>query len=214
MDKAPLEHVKSRSSKFHGTPPRGLDNIPRSVSHAGKFGRIFRNLEPLASDSGALVKLAGTMIEKPEDVEDPKAASNNARISAGFTYLGQFIDHDLTFDPCWQLKNNYDPHAPDDFRTPRFDLDSVYGRGLDDSPFLYDGYKFVIGRNDAKEEDLPRSPNGRAIIGDPRNDENLIVSQLQVAFFRYHNAVVDALPAVPTRFDDAREIVRVHFPWK
>src|SRR2546425_6459420 len=92
MDKAPLEHVKSRSSKFHGTPPRGLDNVPRSVSQAGKFGRIFRNLEALASDSGALAKLAGTMIEKPEDVEDPKAASNNARMSAGFTYLGQFID--------------------------------------------------------------------------------------------------------------------------
>src|SRR5207245_3085511 len=62
-------------------------------------------------------------------------------------------------------------------------------------------------------EDLPRSPNGRAIIGDPRNDENLIVSQLQLAFLRYHNAVVDALPGVPTRFDDARELVRFHYQW-
>ena len=213
MDKTPPEDVKSRSEKFHGTPPRGLDNIPRSVSQPARFGRIFRNLEPLASDSAALLKLAGTMIEKPEDVEDAKAASNNARMSAGFTYLGQFIDHDLTFDPVSKLQSDNDPDALEDFRTPRFDLDSVYGRGRDDSPFLYDGEKFVIGKNDPNEEDLPRSPNGRAIIGDPRNDENLIVSQLQLAFLRYHNAVVDALPPVPTRFDDARELVRFHYQW-
>ena len=62
MDKTPPEDVKSRSEKFHGTPPRGLDNIPRSVSQPARFGRIFRNLEPLASDSAALLKLAGTMI--------------------------------------------------------------------------------------------------------------------------------------------------------
>src|SRR5207244_5932836 len=91
--------------------------------------------------------------------------------------------------------------------------DRVFCSGRDDCSFLYDGDKFVIGSNDAKEEDLPRSPNGRAIIGDPRNDENLIVSQLQLAFLRYHNAVVDALPAVPTRFDDARELVRFHYQW-
>src|SRR5207247_6668308 len=213
MDKAPLEDLQARSPRFHGTRSAGLDSIPRSVSQPARFGRIFRNLEPLASDSAALVKLAGTMIEKPEDFEDTNAASNNARMSAGFTYVGQFIDHDLTFDPVSKLQSDNDPDALEDFRTPRFDLDSVYGRGRDDSPFLYDGEKFVIGKNDSNEEDLPRSPNGRAIIGDPRNDENLIVSQLQLAFLRYHNAVVDALPPVPTRFDDARELVRFHYQW-
>ncbi len=204
---------RTKGAKFHGAPPRGLDNLPRSTSHAGRFGRLFHNLEPLDADADSLVKLAGSMIELPEDVEDPDAASNNQRMSAGFTYLGQFIDHDLTFDPVSNLQRDNDPDALEDFRTPRFDLDSVYGRGRDDSPFLYDGEKFVIGINESGEEDLPRSPNGRALLGDPRNDENLIVSQLHLAFMKFHNAVVDALPAGSNRFEDARETVRRHYQW-
>jgi hypothetical protein len=43
--------------------------------------------------------------------------------------LGQFIDHDLTFDPVSQLGVKTDPNALHNFRTPHFDLDSVYGAG-------------------------------------------------------------------------------------
>src|SRR5712692_2426354 len=112
------------------------------------------------------------------------------------TEVGESGGHDLTFDPVSKLQRDNDPDALEDFRTPRFDLDNVYGRGPDESPFLYDANseKFVIGKNGVGEEDLPRSPNVRALIGDPRNDENLIVSQLHLAFLKYHNAVVDALP--------------------
>lgn len=72
----------------------------------------------------------------------------NQGINAGYTYLGQFIDHDLTFDPASSLQKQDDPDALVDFRTPRFDLDNIYGRGPDDQPYLYeeDGRLLQLGR--------------------------------------------------------------------
>ena len=64
-------------------------------------------------------------------------------IPSGYTYLGQFIDHDLTFDPASSLQRQNDPEALVNFRTPRFDLDSVYGRGPDDQPYMYE----LVGRD-------------------------------------------------------------------
>ena len=142
-----------------------------------------------------------------EETDDP-VASDNTSIPAGFTYLGQFIDHDITFDPVSKLDERYDPEALVNFRTPRFDLDSVYGSGPDDQPFLYDweseppGAKLLVGRpptrcrgRGLRPADLPRNRQGRALIGDARNDENVIVAQLHLLFIRFHNAVVDHLAA-------------------
>ena len=66
-------------------------------------------------------------------------------IPALYTYFGQFIDHDLTFDPEPSFKKVKDLDAVIDFRTAAFDLDNVYGRGKDDQPYLYEGDKFVLG---------------------------------------------------------------------
>ncbi|SFI23012.1 Animal haem peroxidase [Planctomicrobium piriforme] len=136
--------------------------------------------------------------------------------------LGQFIDHDLTFDPASSLQKVNDPDALVDFRTPRFDLDNLYGRGPDDQPYMYqgDGVRFVLGRaltgnsDDASSRDLQRTAGGRAIIGDPRNDENVIISQLQAAFLRFHNRVADVLKASgPRDFAKVQEVVRWHYQW-
>ena len=202
---------------FHGTEQRGLSIVVRSAMFEGRFGRMFRNLSPSLPPDAALRKLAKQMVE-PEPkpgVEDE--SGDNPDIPAGFTYFGQFVDHDLTFDPTSQLQRDNDPDALTDFRTPRLDLDSVYGRGPDDVPFVYDrdGVHLLIGRNAEGDDDLPRNTNGRALLGDPRNDENLIVSQLALGFLKYHNQVVDALAETPARerFDEARRIVRWHFQW-
>jgi hypothetical protein len=156
----------------------------------------------------------------------------NPTISAGYTYLGQFIDHDITFDPVSSLDRFNDPDALQDFRTPRLDLDSLYGTGPDDQPFLYqaDGMHLLLGDDkdfDAarkKRPDLPRN-NGiprRALIGDKRNDENLIVSQLHCTFLRFHNAVMDRVlaerkPKKPEEFAaafaEAQRLVRWHYQW-
>ena len=73
-------------------------------------------------------------------MREPKgggAKLDNPKIPSGYTYFGQFIDHDITFDPISSLQRKNDPDALVDFRSPRFDLDSLYGSGPDDEPFLY-----------------------------------------------------------------------------
>src|SRR5437667_172630 len=203
---------------FHGSELRGLSAASRSPSFEGRFGRMFRNLPPLLPDDKDLEALARQMVE-PEPTGEEDTAGDNPDIPAGFTYFGQFVDHDLTFDPTSQLERDNDPDALVDFRTPRFDLDSVYGRGPDDQPFLYDedGVHLLIGHNKAGEDDLPRNAKARALLGDARNDENLIVSGLALGVLKFHNRVVDT-PSVASlppdrRFDKGRRIVRWHYQW-
>jgi hypothetical protein len=206
----------------------------------GRFGRMFRALPPAVFSEGDLAQLAGAMIadfEKPQDqtpeTADPPDDEENVgpdhsspAISAGYTYLGQFIDHDLTFDPASSLQKENDPDALVDFRTPRFDLDNIYGRGPDDQPYLYqpDGVRMLLGRkltgndSDPNARDVPRSnPDSgpkRALIGDPRNDENVIVSQLQATILRFHNRMADVLNAAkPDDFHRVQRQVRWHYQW-
>src|SRR5207244_5569277 len=119
-------------------------------------------------------------------------------IPAGYTYLGQFVGHDLTFDPASSLQRADDPEGLVDYRTPRFDLDCVYGRGPDDQPYLYrqDGIRMLLGEPLTGNEDdplargVPRHPAEgtepqRALVRDRRNDEHVIVSELQSPLPRY-----------------------------
>src|SRR4051794_16483308 len=163
-----------------------------------------------------------------------KPSADNPRIPAGYTYFGQFVDHDITFDPLSQLSKFNDPDALTNFRSPRFDLDSLYGEGPSGSPYLYEwhnadrrGVRLLEGRNPNQDangnalerRDLQRNAQGRAIIPDPRNDENIIVSQLQHAFIRFHNNVVEHVAtAQPTLrgaalFAEARRVVTWHYQW-
>jgi hypothetical protein len=157
-----------------------------------------------------------------------------SRIPAGFTYLGQFTDHDLTFDKTnVMLGQNVSPAQMLQARSPSLDLDSLYGAGPQDPGsakfFEPDGLHLRMGKTVAAEGipakqgfDLPRGAGNtqakkrRAIIPDPRNDENLAVAQSHLAFIRFHNRVVDTLPgSVPAsqRFDKARELVTKHYQW-
>ena len=141
-----------------------------------------------------LFELSKLMKAGSDTVKDGPDPEENLWVPAGYTYFGQFVDHDLTFDSTSSLAPADRPpqgsHVPSNLRTPRFDLDSVYGDGPDAQPFMYDadGASLIV-----QPEDLLRSPNGRAIIGDKRNDENSIVCQIQLGFIRYHNRVVQEL---------------------
>src|SRR3954447_913805 len=185
-------------SSHHSQPPRGLLNATRSPLYQARFGRMFPDALPgtYAADGDEktseanLAKLGSAMVAELDPPKDGQDAEESG-IPALYTYLGQFIDHDITFDPVSLLTKFKDPDGLVDFRTPALDLDNVYGRGPDDQPYLYeDGRLFALGDkltgSKHSANDLPRF-NGRALIGDPRNDENVIVSQLQGLFLQFHN---------------------------
>ena len=208
------------SLRHHGAPPRGLLNTPRRVSYDGRFGRLFQVLadQPAhdpesAEDQRTLRDLSESMRETEDDV-----SGDNRRIPAGYTYLGQLIDHDITFDPTSLLQRRNDEEGLINFRTPRFDLDSVYGSGPADEPFQYDSGRHSGFAMLLDGFDLPRNSQGVALIGDPRNDENGIVSQLHAAFLALHNVLLDraidqAGDATPDAFKVAQRQAQWHYQW-
>lgn len=210
----------------HGhSAPRGIRGVPLSSISSGRFGRMFRRLAPLPPlPDEALEALAEQMRDQsaPAGWGGQPQTGDNPRIPAGYTYLGQFIDHDITFDPASSLERQNDPDALHDFRTPRFDLDSLYGSGPADEPFQYErdsaGMRMLVESNRNGVEDLPRNSQDVALIGDPRNDENTIVGQLQLLFLRLHNKIgeqVTADDAVPAerKFEEAQRLLRWHYQW-
>lgn len=238
------ENTKPRST--HGGEARGLaaaHNLP-----FGRFGVMFPGALPAtALADAALEMLAQTMLQPDigAPVTEAKPQDENPRIPAGYTYFGQFVDHDITFDPTPLGAQQDDPEAIVDFRSPALDLDSVYGRGPADQPYLYerDGLRLRLGKpmNTLQPpigavvgttRDLLRLSAGPsvaddsdrpAILGDKRNDENKIVSQIHAAFVALHNrvvtddALIDAFGAdrhtPEARFAAASSIVRWHYQW-
>jgi hypothetical protein len=189
----------------------------------GKFGRLFPNL-PVAKygssaeeENRSLTALATAMISEldpPKDAPDDEESG----IPALYTYFGQFIDHDLTYDPNSTFQKKKDPDATKNFRTAAFDMDNIYGRGPGDQPYMYDtdGKSFLLGGpitqgKPAGAHDLQRNGAGRALIGDPRNDENAIVSQLQALVLRFHNRMVKQHHNAS--FEHVQELVRHHYQY-
>src|SRR5262249_27858975 len=127
---------------------RGGTFVARSRLFEGRFGRLFRWLPAASFQQQELKNLGEAMTAEPEFPDDADAHDEEeSQIAAGYTYLGQFIDHDLTFDPGSRLDRDNDPDSLVEFRTPRFDLDCLYGRGPDDQPYLYaeDGLRMLLG---------------------------------------------------------------------
>ncbi|MEM7119287.1 MAG: heme peroxidase family protein [Chloroflexota bacterium] len=185
---------------------RGM-NTPRSKYYnRGRFGRLFPNLAPFLPREENLAELG-----RKEGVMDPglHKQRNNPNIAAGFVFFGQFVDHDITFDPTSSLERQNDPEATKNFRTPALELDSVYGAGPEASPYLYERDGMTLLIDVTAPRDLPRNSKNVALIGDPRNDENLIVSQLHLAFLKFHNSIVKQVGD----FEEAQRLVRWHYQW-
>jgi Animal haem peroxidase len=193
------------------------------LSHVsdGKYGRMFPTLPPLRIDEELLRALSrsGSSMDVPASVFEDRS-SDNPRIPAGFAFLGQFIAHDITRDPSL-LHHHATLNELRNFRTPRLDLEVVYGAGPIANPYFYDltqPDKFLIGLNDRGEPgDLPRNTQGQALIGDSRNDVHLIISQLHLAFLKFHNRIVDRLREGGLQGDaalaEARRLASWHYQW-
>jgi hypothetical protein len=177
------------------------------------YGRLFP-ASKFRPKNDPLVALAGPMFE----VGDSPAGFS--AIPSGYTYVGQFITHDLSFERLEPVGPPVEPNEVENLREPRLDLDALYGGGPGQSPELYtdDRTRMRAGwSNLAHGEDLPRKEGGIAVIGDPRNDENVIIAQLHLAFIKFHNRVVDVIggPAGrgPDLFAAAARSVRHHYQW-
>ncbi|GAA6179572.1 heme peroxidase family protein [Shimia sp. NS0008-38b] len=171
------------------------------------FGRLAQP-EINQPDEAQLLTLADSMNE------GATGAGQDADIPAGITFLGQFIDHDLTLDIMSQLGKPATNIVPN-FRTPVLDLDSVYREGPEQFPYAYDrNFHFVVGTAQ-NPGDLQRNDAGVALIGDPRNDENMFISQLHGAFLRFHNQQLDQVTgggkASEEHFLHAQETVRATY---
>lgn len=174
-----------------------------------------RSLKEFEPGPVALGKVGGAMDGGNPGPSD--TSQNNPRIKAGYTFLGQFIDHDLTLDATSILEQQIDLNATHNFRTPALELDSLYGLGPQGQPFLYDKdnpFRFLLSSDG---NDLSRNRQEIALIGDPRNDENIIVSQLHLLFAKFHNKVfndhTDAALSLRERFETAQKLVRWHYQW-
>jgi hypothetical protein len=221
-----------------------------SEPQANTFGRLFPGLPAFSSDNPSVRRaletmgMKGGLMDAGDDLSDPKTLltdpskslnnPDNPQMTAGMTFLGQFLDHDITLDLTSRLGVSQDPTSVRNFRTPAFELDSVYGSGPQAAPYLYDqsdagrGIKFLLedipgsasqSRGGITRYDVPRDSANVAVIGDSRNDENMIISQLQVAFLKFHNAVVDQVTQTtgltnPSEiFAEAQRLVRWHYQW-
>jgi hypothetical protein len=183
--------------------------IQDSLMELGKKGGLLDAQDNLAAGPVALITDPSLSVRNP----------NNTTHSAGVTFMGQFIDHDLTRDTTSELAVQSQPEKTINHRTPYFDLDSVYGNGPSGSPELYDpadAAKLKVGSG-GLFEDVPRSADGRALLGDPRNDENIILAGMHAAFLLFHNRAVDELRSEgtpPTQvFNSARRLTTWHYQW-
>ena len=213
----------------------GNSNSGANTPTKQQFIRLFPTLSPFAEDSmalqEALVELGkqGGVMDAKDPLEvgpirlitEPGLSPNNRdnpTHTAGTTFVAQFLDHDLTRDAGSTLGKPTSLTKSLNLRTPSFDLDSVYGGDPRTSPELYSsntGYFRV--ESGGLFEDLPRSSNGSAIISDPRNDENLMLSGIQVAMLKFHNNMMDAVNIRPHKnlkaFKEAQRLVQWHWQW-
>jgi hypothetical protein len=155
----------------------------------------------------------------PCDIRNSRWGESST-VPAGWPVFGQFIAHDITADRS-PVTHHYDEAQLRNFRSARLDLESLYGDGPVGSPYLFsreDPAKLLLGLNDqGHPEDLPRNQEGIALLGDPRQDSHLLISQMHVAMLKAHNRLVDRLreAGIPEMdlFTEARRALTWHYQW-
>jgi Animal haem peroxidase len=185
--------------------------IDAPLAEGGRYGRMFPDLPAATFDDDRLLALG-----IDGSICDGGACDAVGQVEAGQPFFGQYLAHDLTADRS-PLRVHADIDTLRNIRSPRANLEALYGGGPVGSPYLYDQAdpaKLLLGPGG---RDLPRNQQGIALIGDPRNDVHAFVTGLQVALIHAHNRLVDRLRAdgVPESelFDDARRALSWHYQW-
>jgi hypothetical protein len=176
----------------------------------GRYGRAFADLPALESDGAALLALgsSGGLCDGTD------ATGDDGTAAAGWPFFGQFIAHDITADRS-PIGPHADPTTIANFRSPRINLECLYGAGPIGAPFLYDAgdtAKLLAG-----DGDVPRNAQGTALLGDPRNDVHVFICQLHFGLLRAHNRLVDRLREDGVDqaecFEAARRATMWHYQW-
>src|SRR4051812_46160503 len=100
---------------MHGTWWSLKQRVPVEDLMEGRFTQLFPHAAAADFSDDALKALAKAMTSPAEDSPTPETESDpeeNPGIAAVYTYLGQFIDHDLTFDPTSQLRQAHHHLSP------------------------------------------------------------------------------------------------------
>lgn len=184
----------------------------KGCSHlaASSFTKLFPNLSglPVSEEEAVIIGGPGGLMHDFND------ESCDSEMPAGYTFFAQFVDHDITLDTSSDLHgsalSNNDISKLPNLRTPSLDLDCVYGFGPEGSPHLYDPSKPGRLAENPNGYDLSRSPDGVALIGDPRNDENIFVSQMQLLMHSFHNKLYRDRAH---DFEKAQQMTRFHYQW-
>jgi len=195
-----------------GLYPGDLCSFNHTQQDGDRFGRMF-DLPPLYNDPDVLKDIG----KANGSMQATARAAKSKTVPVGHVFFGQFIDHDITLDVTSSFQEVNRASDIPNTRTPTLDLDCVYGSGPEASNFLYEakgafkGAKLVHGKTD-----LQRNGQGVALIGDFRNDENRIVSQLQLGMIRLHNFFCDELGdelSGHDLFEAARRETTWHYQW-
>jgi Animal haem peroxidase len=209
-----VENVKGAESTITRdhclAPGRSVD----APIHGAKYGRLFPELESLESEDELLHRLGSAGGPCDPGPREEMDAGDDARVEAGWPFFGQFVAHDITADRS-PLVHRADPRAIENFRSPRANLECVYGSGPVGSPYLFE--RDDPARLLHSATDVPRNEQGVALVGDPRNDVHLFMNQMHLGFLRAHNVLVERLRAGGEPegqvFDSARLALVWHYQW-
>ncbi len=208
-------HAVHRVGRDHCLAPSRTADAPAG---GARYGHMFPDLPSLICDIPALHAAGepGGVCDAAAAQEVPDGGGDDAAGAAGWPFFGQVIAHDITAD-----RSPIGPHADlaalRNARSPKLNLEIVYGQGPVGAPYLYDLHdppKLLTG---AQGLDLPRNSQGIALIGDPRNDVHIFAAHLQLALLHSHNGLVDRLRAdgepEAELFDAARRTLTRHYQW-
>lgn len=196
------------------SPARARVKIDAPLGSAS-YARMFPDLPSFQADEQFLHALGrtGGLCDCGDIDDSPDSLTDTA---AGWPIFGQFVAHDVTADRS-VLRSNANTAELHNSRSPQLNLECLYGDGPTGNPFLYqrdDPAKFLLGLGGA---DVQRNAEGIAVIGDPRNDSHMLMSQLHLAMLKAHNAFVDEARrtgvANDRLFDEASRQLRWHYQW-
>lgn len=195
---------------------------PYEPAPIDRYCRLFPPADP-TFDLEAM-KILGLFMESSQTrIPDAKRRSP---LAAGYTYFGQFIDHDLTLDETpfnIAVALASIPAQTINGADGRLNLNQIYGEGPGSVRhgrlYAEDGVSFRLGATRTgrgQEFDLPIDKEEGPLSAEERNPENIILRQLCVMFLKLHNRAVEELPtSIPAmeRFQRARNRVCWQYQW-